>query len=148
MSKFPIVFIAILLITSLILFVGISLNPTDDEGLEGKLYAFPLLVEGQTYVVSIRSNYSSTPEVSYFGLLKSVYFEFRGDPENAFCNITIPTNLIWGQLSVYSKGYKMSEEYYIQSGNSTHNSIYFTFDNIALVKTFDVKGTEGIQTVP
>jgi hypothetical protein len=128
--------------------VGVSLNPTEDEESTGKLYTFPLSVEGQTYVVSIRSNYSSAPEVSYFGLLKSVYFDFRGDPETAFCNITIPNNLIWGELSVYSKGYKMGEDYYIQSSNSTHNSIYFTFDYIALVKTFDVKGTEGVQTVP
>jgi hypothetical protein len=119
-----------------------------NEGSTGKLYTFPLSVEGQTYVVSIRSNYTYAPEVSYFGLLKSVYFEFRGNPENAFCNITIPNKLIWGELSLYAKGYKMSEDYYTQSSNSTHNSIYFTFNQTASVKTFDVKGTEGVHTVP
>jgi hypothetical protein len=120
----------------------------EDEGLADKLYTFPISVEGQTYVLSIRSNYSSAPDVSYFGLLKSVNFEFRGDPENAFCNITIPNNLIWGELSIYSKGYKMDEDCYIQSSNSTHNSIYFTFDYIAIVKNFDVKGTEGVLETP
>jgi hypothetical protein len=114
----------------------------------GNFYTFPLSVEGQTYAVSIQSNYSSAPRVSYFGLLKSVYFDFRGAPETALCNITIPNNLIWGELSLYAKGYKIGEDYYIQSSNSTHNSFYFTFDHIAAVKTFDVKGTEGVITVP
>jgi len=121
---------------------------TDDLSPAGEFYTFPLSVENQTYIVTIESNYSSAPEVSYFGLLKSVYFEFRGAPETSFCNITIPNNLIWGELSLYAKGYKMGEDYYIQSSNSTHNSFYFTFDHIAAVKTFDVKGTEGVQTVP
>ena len=137
------VVIASLIIASIILIIL-----EENQEPTGELYTFPLSVEGQTYVVSIISNYTYAPEVSYFGLLKSVYFEFKGPPENSFCNITIPNNLIWGELSVYAKGYKMSEESYIQSNNSTHNSIYFTFDHIASVKTFDVKGTEGVQTVP
>ena len=100
--------------------------------------------------MTVRSNYTthSGPEVAYNGLLKSVGVTFRGDPENAFCNITIPNNLIWGELSVYSKYYEMNETDYSLSSNSTHNSVYFTFDLPALTKDFSVMGTEGVHTIP
>ena len=90
------------------------------------------------------SNYSSAPEV-YLPEIPAnmVEFDFRGSPENAFCNITIPTDLIWGELTVIDKYYEMDETRYIQTSNSTHNSIYYTFDNIALTKHFEVRGTEG-----
>lgn len=142
---FAVVFLVLLSIVIVgILFIHLGMI----EGSTGKLYTFPLSVEEQTYMVSVSSNYTSAPEVSYSGLFKMVSVDFRGDPEIAFCNIIIPTNLIWGKLSVYAKGYKMSEADYIQSNNSTHNSVYFTFNHIALVKTFDVMGTEGVKTVP
>ena len=146
--SFLIGFLSILIISSLIIAGIILLNLREDEGPIGELYTFPLSVEEQTYIVTVRSNYTTTPEVSYSGLFKMVSVNFRGEPENAFCNITIPTNLIWGEISLYAKGYKMNEVDYIKSSNSTHNSIYFTFNHIALVKTFDVKGTEGVITVP
>ena len=116
-----------------------------NEGPAGKLYTFPLSVEEQTYIITVRSNYSSAPEV-YLPEVPDNYVEidFKGDPENAFCNITIPTNLIWGELSVIDKYYKMDEANYIQSSNSTHSSIYFTFNYNALVKHFEIRGTEGV----
>jgi hypothetical protein len=78
----------------------------------------------------------------------AVTVDFRGDKENAFCNITIPTDLIWGEISVIDKYYKMSADQYTLSNNGTHNSVYFTFNHPALVKHFEVKGTEGIPEVP
>ena len=115
-----------------------------NEESAGKLYSFPLLVGEKTYIVTAMSNYSSAPEV-YLPEIPAnmVEFDFRGPPENAFCNITIPTDLIWGELTVIDKYYEMDKTRYIQTSNSTHNSIYFTFDNIALTKHFEVRGTEG-----
>lgn len=143
-----IVLFAVLVFCSLIIVGIILVNLGEDQVSTGKLYTFPLSVEEQTYVISVGSNYSSAPEVSYSGLFKKVSVNFRGDQEDAFCNVTIPTNLIWGELSTYAQGYKMSEADYIKSSNSTHNSIYFTFNHNALVKTYDVMGTEGAKTVP
>jgi hypothetical protein len=149
MNRRVIVVALVLLVLFAIIVGGILwIHLGGNEGSAGKLYTFPLSVEGQTYVVSIRSNYSNAPEVSYFGLLKSVQVFFKGERENAFCNITIPNNLIWSELSVYQKGYKMSGADYIQSSNNTHNSVYFTFDLPAFTKDFSVKGTEGVETVP
>ena len=142
-KSFPIVFLVILLISSLIVVGGILLNPTESNG---KLYTFPLPVADNTYVVTVRSNYTSAPEVGYYGLdtLKLVSIDFMGDPENAFCNVTFPNNLIWGELSVISKYYEMDEAYYTKSSNSTHTSIYFEFDQIALIKHFEIRATEGV----
>ena len=115
-----------------------------NEDSTGKLYSFPLLVGEKTYIVTVMSNYSSAPEVYLPEIPENmVEFDFRGPPENAFCNITIPTDLIWGELTVIDKYYEMDKTRYIQTSNSTHNSIYFTFDNIALTKHFEVRGTEG-----
>lgn len=149
MNKPYLIVLITVVVIALLIVAGILIpNFGKDEDSKGELYTFSLLIEAHIYPFSVRSNYSSPPEVSYSGLFKMVSVDFRGDPENAFCNVTIPTSLIWGELSVFSKGYKMSEANYVITSNSTHNSVYFTFDHFALVKTFDVMGTEGILTVP
>ena len=113
------------------------------------MYTYPLSVGEETYTVTVRSNYSSAPEVSYSSYpLQSNYFvnvDFRGNPENSFCNITIPTDLIWGEISVIDKYYIMSPDKYILSNNGTHNSVYFLFNHTALDKHFEIRGTEGIS---
>ena len=136
--------IALILLTLSIIVAGILwVNLGEEDVSAGKLYTFPLSVGGKTYVVSVRSNYSSAPSV-YLPEVPDNYVsvDFRGDPENAFCNITIPTDLIWGELAVIAKYYKMDEVDYTVYSNSTHNSIYFTFNKTALVEHFEVRGTE------
>jgi hypothetical protein len=146
--SFLIVFLTVLVISSLILVGSILVNLTEDEVGEGKFYTFPISVAEKTYLIGIRSNYTSPPEVSYFGLQKSVSIDFKGDPENAFCNITLPNDLIWGELTVIDKYYIMDKANYIQTSNSTDTSIYFTFTHTthnALVKHFEIRGTEGVS---
>jgi len=147
-KSFLIGFLTILIIGSLIVAGIIILDLAEDETSIGKLYMFPISVETKTYMITVRSNYSSVPEVNYFGLTKSVSVDFIGDPETAFCNITIPSDLLWGELSVIDKYYQMSDAYYTQSNNSTYNSIYFTFNHIALTKHFEIRGTEGVSELP
>jgi hypothetical protein len=101
-------------------------------------------VGDEPYMVTVGNNYSSAlkvylPEVSD----NLVSVDFIGDPENAFCNITVPTDLISGELTVIAKYYEMSEDSYTKFSNSTHNSFYFTFNQIALIKHFEIRGTEG-----
>ena len=128
----------------LIMFAAILFNDLIVDEEVSKLYQFPILVGEKTYILGVCSNYSSAPKVNYFGLLKSVSVDFKGERENSFCNVTIPIDLIWGELSVYNHGYEMSEDDYIQSSNSTHNSVYFMFDLPALTKDFDIMGTQGV----
>jgi hypothetical protein len=135
----------VLLIISSIIVAGILLVDLGaDEVSVGKLHTYPISVGDKTYMVSVRSNYTSAPKVTYSELSKSVSVDFMGDRENSFCNITIPTDLIWGELSVIAKYYKMSDDFYTQSNNGTHNSIYFTFNHTALIKHFEIRGTEGV----
>jgi hypothetical protein len=138
--------IALILLTSSIIVAGILLADLgDDDTSAGNLYTFPLSVGNKTYVVAVRSNYSSAPEVYLPEVpYNLVSVDFRGDRECAFCNITIPNDLIWGELSLIAKYYEMSEDSYTKYSNSTHNSVYFTFNQTALVKHFEVRGTEGI----
>jgi hypothetical protein len=130
-----------------ILLVDLSGN----DKTSGKLYTYPLSVGEKTYIVTVRTNYSSAPEVSYSASPPSDYHvsvDFRGNQENSFCNITIPTELIGGELSVIDKYYVMSADQYTVSNNGTHNSVYFTFNHTALVKHFEVRGTEGMPESP
>ena len=99
----------------------------------------PTSVANTTYVVTIWINWTCAPEVSYFGLLKSVNVDFKGcftGPVS--CNITIPNDLIWGELSVYKKSYKQSKDSYTLSSNSTHNSIQYAFSKIAAVEVVSI----------
>jgi hypothetical protein len=146
-KSFPIVFLAILLISALIVAGGTLINPTEDDGSEEKLYTFPLSVADNTYVVTVRSNSTAVLTVSYSGMevLKSVTISFMGDPETAFCNVTVSNDLIWGKLSLVFKYYEMDENYYTKTSNSTHTSFYFEYYQIALIKHFELRGTEGVS---
>ena len=113
---------------------------------EGKLYTYPLSVGEETYTVTVRSNYSSAPEVSYFGLLKYVTVNFGGcERATVFCNITVPADLIWGELSVYHQDYKQPDDNYTLYSNATHHSLQMSFTHIAAVEQISIKGTEGIE---
>jgi hypothetical protein len=118
----------------------INLGTTTDAA---ESYTFPLSVGEKTYVVTVKSNYSSAPTVAYSEGHKAVVVDFTGAKENAFCNNTIPKNLIWGDISVIDKIYEMNPSRYSLTSNNTHNSVYFTFDHPALVKHFEIVGTQG-----
>jgi hypothetical protein len=148
MNKRVIALALVLVILSSIIAGGILyVHLVGNKASAAKLYTFPLSVGDKTYVVTVRSNYSAPPEV-YLPEVPDNYveFDFRGPPEDTFCNITIPNNLIWGDLTVIDKYYVMDEANYIQTSNSTHTSIYFTFNHTthnALTKHFEIRGTEG-----
>ena len=141
-----VIILAVVLLVSFSIIVGgiLFIHLGGNEASAGKLYTYPLSVGEKTYIVTVRSNYSSAPEV-YLPEIPAnmVEFDFRGPPEDSYCNITIPNDLIWGELTVIGKYYVMDKANYIQTSNSTDTSIYFTFDQIALVKHFEIRGTEG-----
>ena len=139
------ILIILVSITTIVLLLvsGFFLNFQDNKTLD-KFYSFPIYVQEKTYTIGVLSNYSSAPEVHYFGLLNSISVDFKGDRQNSFCNITIPNDLIWGEFLIIDKYYEMNESDYFISDNSTHNSIYFTFNHTALVKHFEIKGTNGV----
>jgi hypothetical protein len=66
---------------------------------ENKLYTYPISVAEKIYVVIVRTNWTSAPEV-YLPEVASNYVsvDFGGSLRAAvFFNITLPTDLIWGR---------------------------------------------------
>ena len=137
--------VLLILITAIV--TGILLvNLAENAEAAGELYTFPVSVGEKTYIITVRSNYSSAPEVSYFGLLKSVSVDFRGaERATVFFNITIPADLIWGELSVIWKYYELSDDRYTMFNNGTHHSVQMTFYHVATVEHFEIHGTEGVM---
>jgi len=138
----------VLILFSIIIAGILLINLEEDKSEEVKLYTFPISVGEETYVISVRSNYSVS-EVSYFGILRYVSVDFRGSlRETVFCEITVPTDLIWGELSVYKKDYIQSDDSYIMSNNGTHHSVQMIFYHIATVEVISIRGTEGVTESP
>ena len=67
-------------------------------------------------------------------------------PERAtvFCNITVPADLIWGDISVHHQDYKQPDDKYVLYSNATHHSVQMTFYHLATVEQISLMGTEGV----
>jgi hypothetical protein len=137
--------IALLLVLIVTIVVGVLFAELAENQTVGKLYTYPVSVGEKTYIITVRTNWTSAPEV-YLPKFDSNYVsvDFRG-PERAsvFFNITIPTDLIWGNISVVWKYYKQNDDFYTVSNNGTHNSIQVTFYHTATVEHFEIRGTES-----
>jgi len=73
-----------------------------------------------------------------------INFDFIGPTrETVGFNITIPTDLIWGNISLVWKYYEQNLDRYTLSNNGTHNSVQMTFNHTATVEHFEIHGTEG-----
>lgn len=124
---------------------AILVNLAEDKETLGKLYTYPVSVGEKNYTITVKTNWTSEPQVYLpkFGT-NYVSVDFRGtEREQFFFNITIPTDLIGGEISVIAKYYKLSSDRYTLSNNGTHNSVYMTYDHIAFVEHFEIHGTEG-----
>lgn len=137
--------VVLILITAIV--AGILLvDLAGDEEAVGKLYTYPVSVGEKTYIITVRTNWTSAPEV-YLPEFDSKYVsvDFRGPLRaTVFFNITIPADLIWGEISVIWKYYKQSDDRYTMSNNGTHYSVQMTFYHTALVEHFEIRGTEGV----
>ncbi len=138
--------IAVAVVVLVISLVVLLVNFWPQQNSDAQLYLIPLSVGEKTYTVSVLTNYSSAPEVSYWEEGKAVYVVFRGDQENSFFNVTVPTDLIWGNITLINKYYEVPQDHFTHSYNGTHNSVYFTFDQPAYTKHFEIRGTEGAST--
>jgi hypothetical protein len=139
-NKFPIVFITILFLSSLIVAVGVGLNPKEADVPEVNFYTFPLSVADNTYIVTVEANWTGdhTPAVSLVNssipdkLAIELYFwgttEKNATWETVTYNITIPTDLLWGDISLIHKYYLVDPSKYSLSSNSTHTSLQMTFE--------------------
>jgi hypothetical protein len=144
-KKMPFAVALVLLILITAVAVGALFAELAKTEAAGELYTYPVSVGEKTYIITVRTNWNSAPEV-YLPEFSSNYVsvDFRG-PERAsvFFNITVPTSLIGGNISLVWKYYTLSADRYTISNNGTHNSIQMTFDHTATVEHFEIHGTES-----
>jgi hypothetical protein len=146
MKRTALVLTLVLLILFSIVAGILLVNLAKNEEAAGKLYTFPVSVGEKTYIITVRTNWTSAPEV-YLPEFPSKYVsvDFRGSLRaTVFFNITIPADLIWGEISVIWKYYKQSDDRYTISNNGTHHSVQMTFYHTAVVEHFEIRGTEGV----
>jgi hypothetical protein len=111
-----------------------------------KLYTYPVSVGDKTYIITVKTNWASAPRV-YFPESESKYVncDFIGSNREAVTfNITIPTDLIGGNISLIWKYYQQNPDRYTLFNNGTHNSIEMTFNHTATDEHFEIHGTEGV----
>lgn len=88
----------------------------------------------KTFIVTVETNWTSKPEVNLpapearqFDKSIGLIFLDGNSTKNVFFNITIPTNLLSGNISLIWKYYEQTLDRYTLSNNGTHNSVQMTF---------------------
>ena len=113
------------------------------------LFTYPLSVGDKNYVITVETNWNAetAPTVSLLNYSYGIELYFRGGTEKTISyNVTIPTDLLWGNISLVWKYYLQDPDRYTLSSNSTHNSLQMTFDYSPVFSGsgyFEIKGTEG-----
>jgi hypothetical protein len=137
--------VSVILITALITgFLWVDLGAK--KAAATKLYTYPVSVGEKTYIITVKTNWTSAPRV-YLPEPESkhVNCDFIGPTRQTVnFNITIPTDLIGGNISLIWKYYEQNPDRYTLSNNGTHNSIEMSFNHTATDEHFEIHGTEGV----
>jgi len=139
----------VVLILFSIIIAGVLLFDLEGGKSEGvRLYTYPVSVAEKTYILAVRTNWTSAPEV-YLPEFASNYVsvDFRGSLRaTVFFNVTVPADLIWGEISVVWKYYEQSDDGYTLFYNVSHYTVEMNFYHTALVEHFEIRGTEGVMS--
>jgi hypothetical protein len=153
MNRKLIVFAAISLI-AVSLVSGLLLASLDlGQKEETKLFTYPLSVGNKTFIITVETNWDAerTPSVTLLNVTDinrhSVELYFLGGSKKIISyNITIPTDLLWGDISLIKKYYLQDPDRYTLSNNGTHNSLQMTFEYVppfSGIGYFEILGTKG-----
>jgi hypothetical protein len=119
-------------------------NQTRNQEAANKLYSFNVFVGEKNYIVTVKTNWTNAPKV-YLPQQDPSFIscDFIGSTrETVGFNITIPTDLIGGNISLVWKYYEQNPESFTLSNNGTHNSIQMTFTHTATDEHFEIHGTK------
>lgn len=140
--------IAIALTTG-ILWAGLHLGTEE----ENNLFTYPLSVGDKTFIVTVETNWTDehAPSVNLLNSSDNrypieLYFLGGTEQKTISYNITIPTDLLWGNISLVWKYYPQEPNRYTLSNNGTHNSLQMTFKYQPFFSGsgyFEILGTEG-----
>ena len=118
-------------------------------------YSYSLSLGPKTYTVTVKTNWNTepAPEVSLHSTPNSterfveLYF-WQGKQGTIFYNITIPTAILSGNISLVWKYYLQNADRYTLVNNGTHNSLSMTFaydPHFSGNGYFEIKGTGESQ---
>ncbi len=117
------------------------------------LFTYPFSVKDKTYIVTLETNWNAerVPSVSLINsssIPHAIELYFLGGTKKTISyNITIPTDLLWGNISLVWKYYLQNPNSYILMNNGTHNSLQKTFEyNPPFSGTgyFEILGTQSV----
>lgn len=124
-----------------------------DREEETNLFTYPLSVRDKTFIVTVETNWNAErmPSVTLLNVSDvtrhSVELYFLGGSKKTISyNITIPNDLLWGNISLVWKYYLQDIDRYTLSNNGTHNSLQMTFEYVppfSGIGYFEIIGTEG-----
>jgi hypothetical protein len=153
-TKRKLIVVAAILLIAISLAAGILMAYLEvDQEEETNLFTYPLSVGSKTFIVTVETNWNAerAPSVSLINVSDvtrhaiELYF-LGGSKKTIFYNITIPTDLLWGNISLIWKYYLQNPDRYTLSNNGTHNSLQMTFDYepfFSGMGYFEILGTEG-----
>lgn len=133
------------ILTALAIVAVLAVNSPIQEATKSNLYVYPLVEDGETYNVTVLTDWSSEPKVYLpeFDSLKYFSIDFIGsEPKQTYFNITYPDNLIWGNPTVIWKYYEQNSDRYTLSNNGTHHSVFMTFSHTAVIEHFEIRSAE------
>ena len=116
-------------------------------------FTYPFLVGDKNFTVTVETNWNEEREPSVSLLNSSdsrypieLYFLGGTEQKTVSFEINIPTDLLWGNISLIRKYYIVDPNNYTLINNGTHNSLQMTFDYQPFFSGsgyFEILGTEG-----
>jgi hypothetical protein len=102
---------------------------------ETSLYTYPFSIGDKTYNITLETNWNNeqSPTVSLTNSSEItrhaiILYFLGGSKKTLTYNITIPTDLLGGNISLVWKYYQQNPDRYLLTNNGTHNSVQMTFD--------------------
>ena len=153
-TKRKLIVIAAILLIGIPLTAGILLASLEvDQEEKTKMFTYPLSVGDKTFIITVETNWNAerAPSVSLINTSDvtrhpiELYF-LGGSKKTISYNITIPTDLLWGNISLIWKYYLQNPDRYTLSNNGTHNSLQMTFNYepfFSGMGYFEILGTKG-----
>jgi hypothetical protein len=116
------------------------------------LYTYPFTIKDKTYIVALETNWTAqkAPTVSLSDSSLTPYsitlYFLGGSKATVSYNITIPTDLLSGDISLIWKYYVQNPDRYVLTNNGTANMLHMTFNYdpyFSGIGYFEILGTDG-----
>ena len=120
-----------------------SPSPTSSQTATPSSFQFDVLVGDKTYPVIAKSN-STVTDLTFNPVIKELNFKAEGQTgTTGYCTITIPTTLVWGELSIYKDEILLVKNVdYTISNDGTNNIIQINYSHST--HNFKIVGTQAI----